>query len=198
LDLLEKARMLTYHRRRLGQPPLKELGWRNAQSQALRFDALCRWGDLSDKIVLDLGCGHGDLKPYLDARFSGVKYLGLDLMPEFVDEGRRRHGHLPDTHFLHADFLTTGLPEVDVVLACGSLNYKTENVLHPEQAIAKMWEIARFGVAFNLLDENVFESDQVLCGHDPDQILSFCRNLDPAAEIDHGYSEEDFTILMRR
>jgi SAM-dependent methyltransferase len=198
MDVLDKARMLTYHRRRLGQAPLKELGWRDAFSQASRFAALCRWGDLSDKIVLDLGCGHGDLKPYLDARFTGVKYLGLDLMPEFIDEARRRHGHLPDAHFMHADFLTTGLPEVDVVMACGSLNYKTENVLHPCQAIARMWEVARLGVAFDLLDEGAFESDQVLCGRDPDQMLSFCRDLDPAAEIDHGYSPEDFTILMRR
>ena len=85
MDVLDKARMLTYHRRRLGQAPLKELGWRDAFSQASRFAALCRWGDLSDKIVLDLGCGHGDLKPYFDARFAGV------------DEVRRRHGHLPDS-----------------------------------------------------------------------------------------------------
>lgn len=47
-------------------------------------------------------------------------------------------------------------------------------------------------------DPYLFESDQVLCGRDPDQMLSFCRDLDPAAEIDHGYSPEDFTILMRR
>jgi SAM-dependent methyltransferase len=198
MDLQEITRMLAYHGRRLGQAPLKELGWRNAQSQALRFDALCRWGDLSGKVVLDLGCGHGDLKSYLDQRFTGVEYLGLDLMKEFVDEAKRRYGHLPDTRFLHADFMNIDLAEVDVVLACGSLNYKTENVLHAEQVIARMWNIARLGVAFNLLDEHVFESDVVLCGHDPDQILSYCRNLDPSAEIDHDYSPEDFTILMRR
>ncbi|MBK9577001.1 MAG: class I SAM-dependent methyltransferase [Fibrobacterota bacterium] len=198
MDILETARMITFHRRRLGQAPLKQLGWRDAHSQIVRFDALCRWGDLSGKVVLDLGCGHGDLKPHLDARFSDLKYLGLDIMPEFVEEARRRYGHLPDTHFLQANFLTTGLPDVDVVLACGSLNYWTENVLHPEPTILKMWEIAKLGVAFNLLDENEFASDQVLCGHDPDQILSFCRNLDPTAELDHGYSPEDFTILMRR
>lgn len=198
MDLLDKARMITFHRRRLGQSPLKELGWRDAHSQHVRFSALCRWGDLSGKVVLDLGCGHGDLKPFLDTRFPGVKYLGLDLMPEFVQEAARRHGHLPDTHFLHADFLTATLPEVDVVLACGSLNYRTDNVLHPEAAIARMWEIARSGVAFNLLDESEFEPSLSLCGYDPDQILSFCRNLDPDARILQDYSPEDFTILMRR
>jgi SAM-dependent methyltransferase len=198
VELLEKARILTYHRRRLGREPLKELGWRDRDSQERRFEALCRWGDLSGCTVLDLGCGHGDLKPYLDARFRDIKYLGIDFLPEFVAEAARRHGHLPDTHFLQADFLNTGLPEVDIAVACGSLNYKTENVLFPYSAIVRMWEVAARGVAFNLLDANVFEEDPVLGGHDPDEIHGFCRNLDPDAEIVDDYSPEDFTILMRK
>ncbi len=55
MDHLETARIATYHRRRAGLAPLKELGWRTPESQRLRFDALCRWGDLSGLVVLDLG-----------------------------------------------------------------------------------------------------------------------------------------------
>ena len=198
MEILEKARILTYHRRRLGTSDHAELGWRSRANQRARFDAICRWGDMSGCTVLDLGCGHGDLKPFLDRRFAGVKYLGVDFLPEFVAEARRRYGHMPDTHFLQADFLNTGLPEVDVVVACGSLNYKTENVLFPYSAIARLWEAASRGVAFNLLDDRDLGDDSVLAGYDPDEILSFCRNLDPEAEILRDYSPEDFTILMRR
>jgi trans-aconitate methyltransferase len=198
MDPQETARILTYHRRRAGLAPLKELGWRTPESQRLRFDALCRWGALSDLAVMDLGCGHGDLLPYLNGRFADISYLGVDLLPEFVEEAARRHGHLPNVAFLQADFLTVSLPEADVVFACGSLNYKTENVLHPFQAIARMWEIARRGVAFNALDADVFEPDTFLQAHDRDELFSFCRNLDPEATLITDYSPEDFTILMHK
>ena len=56
------------------------------------------------------------------------------------------------TAFIQTDFLTAILPQVDVVVARGSLNYKTENVLHPFQAIERMWEIARRGEGLQRLD----------------------------------------------
>jgi len=198
MDPIETARIATYHRRRAGRAPLKALGWRTAESQRLRFEALCRWGDLSGLEVLDLGCGHGDILPYLNGRFSNISYLGVDLLPEFVEEANRRHGHLANARFVLTDFLTGVLPEVDVVIACGSLNYKTENVLHPLQAIERMWELARRGVAFNVLDADVFEPDPFLQAHDRDEVFSFCRNLDPEATLVTDYSPEDFTVLMRR
>lgn len=198
MDLIEKARVVSWHRSRLGASPLRELGWRSRESQELRFEALCRWGSLSGCTVLDLGCGHGDLKPWLDGRFADIRYLGLDLLPEFVAEARRRHGDKPDTHFLVADFLATGLPDVDVVFACGSLNYRSENLLFPFSAIARMWESAARGIAFSMLDGRAFEADALLRGHDPDEILAYCRNLDPNAQMVTDYSSEDFTVLMRR
>lgn len=198
MELLEKARVMTYHRRRLGSSDHVELGWRSRANQRMRFEALCRWGNMSGSSVMDLGCGHGDLKPFLDERFENVRYLGIDFLPEFVLEAIRRHGNLPGTHFLQADFMNTGLPEVDLVVACGSLNYKTENVLFAYSAISRMWEAASRGVAFNMLDDRLLGDDSILAGYDPDEILSFCRNLDPEAEIVRDYSPEDFTILMRK
>lgn len=198
MEILEKVRVMTYHRRRLGSSDHLELGWRNRESQDLRFDALCRWGDMSGMSVMDLGCGHGDLKPFLDERFEAVRYLGIDFLPEFVQEATRRHGNLPDTHFLKADFTNTGLPDVDVVVASGSLNYRTENVLFAYSTIARIWEVAARGVAFNMLDAEAVGDEGILAGYAPDEILSFCRNLDPEAEIVRDYSPEDFTILMRR
>jgi SAM-dependent methyltransferase len=198
MDLFEKAAILQYHRRRIGDPGRCALGWRSADSQRLRFDVLCRVGDMSGCKVLDLGCGHGDLKRFLDQRFADVAYLGVDHMPEFIDEARRRHGHLPHTGFVQADMLNAVFPEVDYVLASGALSYRSRNALYPYNAIRQMWEAATRGLAFNLLDANVFEANHVLCGQDPDAILAFCRTLDPAAELVTGYVADDFTILMRR
>lgn len=198
MNLVEKARVQAFHRARLGKPPLTELGFRNADSQLLRFETLCKWGDMSGALILDLGCGHGDLRPFLAERYAATQYLGVDFLKEFVEVAQERHGHLPDTQFLQADFLSVGLPQVDIAIASGSLNYRSDNELHPWQAISRMWECARRGVAFNLLDARHFEADAILCGYDPDEVLRFCRQLDPAAELVTGYLPDDMTVLMRR
>lgn len=198
MNLLEKARVQAFHRARFGAPPLTELGYRNADSQLLRFETLCQWGDMSGALILDLGCGHGDLRPFVAARYAATQYLGVDFLKEFIAVAQERHGHWPDTQFLQADFLSVGLPEVDIAIASGSLNYRSDNALHPWQAISRMWECARRGVAFNLLDARHFAADEVLCGYDPDEVLAFCRQLDPAAELITGYLRDDMTVLMRR
>jgi SAM-dependent methyltransferase len=198
MDLLEKATVLQYHRRRIGEPDVRALGWRSVDSQRLRFDVLCRIGDLSGRKVMDLGCGYGDLKPFLDQRFADVAYLGIDHMPEFIDEARRRHGHLPRTGFVQADILNAVFPEVDYVLASGAMCYRSRNALYPYNLIRQMWDAAQCGIAFNLLDANVFVASDVLGGQHPEEILAFCRTLNPAAELVTGYLADDFTLLMRR
>lgn len=43
--------------------------------------------------VLDIGCGLGDLIPFMQARgFTITRYMGLDLVQAFVDECARRYG----------------------------------------------------------------------------------------------------------
>lgn len=198
MHLFEKAAILRYHRDRIGDPARCALGWRTPDSQRLRFEVLCQVGDMSGCKVLDLGCGHGDLKPFLDERFAEVNYLGVDYMPEFIDEAARRYGRLPRTAFMHADMLNAVLPEAGYVLASGAMSYRSSNALYPYNFIRQMWEAATRGVAFNLLDASVFKADHVLCGQDPEAILAFCRTLDPRADIVTGYVADDFTVLMRR
>ena len=87
---------------------------------------------------------------------------------------------------------------MDVVIASGSLNYKSNNPFHPWECISRMWEAANKGIVFNLLDAGNFETDTVLCGYDPKKVLTFCRYLDPSAQIFSGYLPDDFTMVMRK
>lgn len=198
LDTKGTARIQDFHRYRLGLTPQKELGWADQDSQLARFGAICSWGDLSDCTVLDFGCGYGDLRPFINDRFENVNYLGVELMPEFINEAILRYGEIPNTSFIQGEFLKLDLPQVDVVLASGSLSYRNENPLHTQITLSRMWEIASKGIAFNMLDASVSESNSVVVSRDPEQILAYCRNLDPNAELVTGYLPEDFTILMRK
>ena len=196
MNLIEKATVQAFHRKRLGNNELVELGFRNADSQVKRFENICAWGDMSGCCVMDLGCGYGDLKPFLDSQFSNITYLGIDFLKEFIAGANARYGHLPDTQFIQADFLTTGLPQVDIVIASGSLNYRSENQLHPWQTISRMWELATMGIAFNLLDANAFAADDILCGYPIQKTTSFCEQLTTDIKILTGYLPDDFTVHM--
>lgn len=198
MDLIEKATVQGFHRSRLGADNMRALGYRDSDSQQQRFLAMLNWGDLKACSILDLGCGFGDLRPFLAEHYADTIYLGIDFLKEFVDEAQQRYGHLPNTQFFQADFLTAGLPEVDCVIASGSLNYRSKNELHPWQSISKMWEIAQKGVILNLLDARYFQATTLLSGYQPQQVLDFCRQLDPHAELLDGYLPDDFTIFMRK
>lgn len=198
MDLIEKAIVQGFHRSRIGNDSMRALGYRDAESQQQRFLAMLDWGSLDACSVLDLGCGYGDLRPFLAEHYTDTIYLGVDFLKEFVDEAHERYGHLANTQFFQADFLTVGLPEVDCVIASGSLNYRSKNELHPWQTISKMWEVAQKGVIINLLNARHFEAGTLLGGYDPEQVLTFCRQLDPNARLRDDYLPDDFTIYMHK
>lgn len=198
MHLLEKATVQSFHRQRLTLDEMQALGYRDQESQQRRFETLARWGDFSNCSVLDLGCGFGDLRPFLADRFTNTIYLGIDFLKEFVEAASKKYGDLPNTQFFQADFLTAGLPEVDCVIASGSLNYRSENELHPWQSISRMWEIAQKGIVFNLLDAQYFRETSLLRGYHPDDVLAFCQQLDPHAELHRGYLPDDFTLFLRK
>lgn len=74
---IEKATIIHYHRHRIesypNEPP-ETLGWKDDESQIRRFEALSSVGDLKDCVVLDVGCGYGCLKTYLNHNFSDFTY----------------------------------------------------------------------------------------------------------------------------
>jgi trans-aconitate methyltransferase len=74
-------------------------------------------GDLSGCTLLDIGCGYGDLKRYLNQIYSNFTYIGIDQMPEFISEAKNRYGDCPDTYFYETYFTTVEFPNVDYVIA---------------------------------------------------------------------------------
>jgi SAM-dependent methyltransferase len=198
MDLIERANVIGFHRRRLGGTLLHALGWRSEASQQLRFETLCAIGDLNHSTVLDLGCGYGDLRAFLGSRYADFVYLGLEQMTEFVDEAQNRYSHLPNTHFLQVDFLNVVFPKVDYALASGAFGYRSSNSLYPFDVISELWGAVSKGLAFNMLDASVFQENDILAGRDVEDVMSFCRCLDPNAELVRGYLPDDFTVLMRR
>lgn len=201
MTLLEKATIIHYHRHRIGEcesGTVGALGYRGEESQTKRFEALAAVGDLNDCSVLDAGCGHGDLKGWLDTRFHGFSYVGIDQMAEFVVEARSRYGQRPSCYFCIADFTEAELPQADYVFASGVLGYRCADASFHFSMIEKLYRAAGRAFAFNMLDAEKFPAHPLLVGHDADEVAVFCKSLSPDVRLVRGYLEDDFTVLMYR
>lgn len=189
-----------YHRQRIkqyGPGGAEALGWARPEGQQVRFQVLTQIGDLAHRSVLDAGCGHADLYPYLRQRYAGVQYHGIEQMPELLAVARARYRHAADITLSSGDFLRTPLPAADYVLASGALNYRSRDPRFIYQAIEKLYGSCRIGLGFNLLSWEP-PNGGPLAAYEPAKVLAFCRQLAPRAELLEGYWEGDFTVFVYR
>lgn len=173
------------------------LYWSSREVQELRFQHLASIGIAAGDSVLDVGCGFGDFKRWSEERGSPLDYTGLDLSTDLLAEARLLHedgsffvGELFDIDFEEQQF--------DWVILSGALN---ENLLdggdYARRVIARMYQLCRYGVAFNLLDARHLNAHD-LQSHQPEVMLAWCREITPDCTLIDDYLDNDFTIFMRR
>ena len=195
----QRKRIVDRHRdslKRYGYHP-NALYWSSREIQEIRFTVLAEIGIESGESILDVGCGFGDFKSWFKKQRGALNYTGIDLSPDLLTEARKRH---PDAQFLEGDLFDMSFAgqSFDWVVLSGALN----EPLHDEgsyayQMIARMFELCRRGVAFNLLDARHLRAPD-LQSHQPEEVLSYCRSLSPDCTLRDDYLKNDFTIYMRR
>ena len=153
-------------------------------------------GNLDGYTLLDIGCGYGDLKKYLDQRHSDFTYIGIDQMQQFISEAKKRYSGCPATYFYQTDFAAVEFPEVDFVIASGAFGYRCTNSNFHFEMIRKMYTAASRAVAFNMLDAACFPEHDLLIGHDLERVVAFCQQLSHRVEVISGYLVDDFTVFM--
>jgi trans-aconitate methyltransferase len=201
MNIIEKATIRRYHQDRLhrfGAGAVEALGWKGEKSQRKRFDVIAEVINPSGCTLLDIGCGVGDLKAYLDERFGPFYYTGVDQMPEFIADAKRRYAYHENAYFFETDFSKIDLPKVDFITASGALGYRVDDETFYFEMIAKMYLAAEKTVVFNMLETSAFEDHPLLKGHDRSRIESFCRKLCRNVTVVSGYLPDDFTVVMSR
>jgi len=209
MHFIDKLKIKYYHHKRAkifeGNSPRVQ-GWHSLAAQQNRFQALCQPLDLINKSILDLGCGYGDLKRYIDKLNSQQlasshnisSYIGIDQHNAFIKSARLQFLRTANTEFINADFSNMTLPKVDIVMASGSLNYYCREKDYLHKLIIAMYKSAHYAVAFNLLDNRYFTSSKFLIAHEPQEILEFCRLICVNSQLIDHYENNDFTIIMKR
>ena len=185
-------------------PTPRGVDWRDAESQALRFDTLLELiadggPDLS---INDYGCGYGALLDFLARRQGEFEYLGYDVSEAMIAQARARH-----SGDRRASFITDAaeLRPADYTVASGIFNVRLDQPLEQWRAyvletLDKLALLSRRGFAFNALtahaDPERMRGD--LYYADPAELLDYClRHYSRDVALRHDYPLYEFTVTVR-
>lgn len=179
------------------------VGWRDEESQRLRFDKLIEVIDPSSGpyVINDLGCGYGAFCEHLIMRNVPVsRFRGYDISSAMIAQARNR------VHMEAAEFIQSAAikDEGDYGFACGIFNVRMsapedEWLNHILQALDNIYETSRRGFAFNLLTSYVDWKEPHLFYGDPRYFFDYCkRKYSRYVTLLHNYKLWEWTILVWR
>jgi SAM-dependent methyltransferase len=137
--------------------------WPNAADARTRYRIMLdviRPSGRSSVRFLDLGCGASHLYEFLhEIQRTDIEYTGIDLSPEFIGLSRRK---FPDLPYYCLDILDPAIevPTFDYVAMNGVFTEKRslsfdEMWEFVQAMLARAFEIASVGIAFNVMSKHV-------------------------------------------
>ena len=197
IDPVDVAYIIKYHKELISKYPQDDnltMGWA-IDSQNVRFKILSEIDDLNNKSILDIGCGNAMLYDYLIQLYPNFRYVGLDLIDEFLNNAMKRLFNKIDVNFYKGNFMSEQLPLLDYYIVSGAFNYKNSNPLFIFQSIQHLFNSSRFGLGFNLLS-NVPSNQQIAVAYNKQMIFEFCKILTPKCKLIDDYLENDYTLFL--
>lgn len=186
-----------------GETP-KGVDWNGEESQALRFEQLCKIIDDRSQFSLnDLGCGYGALHDFLNSRFSGFSYSGVDVSESMIRSAGRRYSGMSQARFVHSSE-----PDrvADYGIASGIFNVRlgrsdAEWREYVESALDILDRTSRIGFSFNCLTSysDAEKMRDYLYYADPCALFELCkRRYSRNVALLHDYGLYEFTVLVRK
>lgn len=198
MNIIDRITINRFHDDRgkeFGVGTVEALGWPDSESQRIRFEVLSKIENLDGLTLMDAGCGHGDLYPFLLAKYPAINYVGIDNNAALLDIAIERYGNDKQAKFLLGDFTTADLDEVDYILCSGALSYSNRDPDFIKNIITKLFTACKLGLGFNLLNK-VKNPGGILVAYDPAEIMDSCRHLTDSVQIRQNYLPDDFTVFL--
>lgn len=197
-DRLETIKRYSMRYKEFGYSP-KSLGWDKGK-QDVRFNVLTSHYDFTDKAVLDVGCGFGDLNKTLFNKYGNrYSYLGIDLVPDLISEARERYTR-NGIDFNACDFLAVELErDFDYVVASGIFNHRlsaANNYELIEATMAKAFSVARDGLAFDFLSDKVDYQLEHTFHSSPEKILAMAYKYSRNVVLRNDYMPFEFAVFI--
>jgi len=142
----------------------KGVDWPNESDARKRYQVMCdlikpeqRANNVS---LLDFGCGASHLYEYMMSRGDAdITYAGLDISPKFIALSKSK---FPKNQYFCADLLLDKdtIPAFDYVVMNGVFTEKRELAFDEmeeyfQNLVAAAFELARIGLAFNVMSKHV-------------------------------------------
>ena len=166
--------------------------------QHLRYDALTSHIKRDGFSVLDYGCGLAHLKAYLDGQFSEYCYRGVDIVPEFVEEVRKKY---PDAQVSLIGSHEDLIEPIDHVVISGAFNLVGEEsaeayLARVQNALAHLFELCRVSLSVDFMTDQV-DFMQPRAHHvNVEAMYTFVREkLSRRLRVDQSYMPYEFAIV---
>lgn len=178
----------------------KTLGWHSKRAAEQRYKQIVADINFNRKSILDIGCGFGDIIPFIQKKTRIFEYTGVDVIPEFVREARKLH---PKHKFVVGDYFANPIEKkYDIIIANGSLNSNVAgNMQFRQKAIRTMFDHVNESLVFNMAGKypqpkttkrsNVWFAD-------PLEVLKFCLTLSPKITFINYPRRREFSIILRK
>lgn len=177
------------------------VGWKDKESQFLRFEMLFRELSVKGKKILDLGCGFGNLIEYLDNKADGnFTYIGVDISKAHLEIARQKYTK-HNVEFREGDIsgLSFEESEVDIVVESGMLSYKlSDNMEYTEKVLRESYRIASEAVSFNFLTDRVDYELEKNFHYSPEKLLVTALELTPDVCLYNDYPLYEFTLVLKK
>ena len=160
-------------------------------------DVLLRNIDLKGKSYLDVGCGLGDLVPYLNERTSGdFEYIGIDISDELLKDAISVHKK-ENIKFILGDIFDLNLPNVDIALNSGALSFKLPGMKsYAKATIERMYDLSSEVISLNFLSKYVDFELEKNQHYYPESIYKWAKALSSNINLLYDYPLHEFTIQI--
>ena len=187
-----------YYQKRLamGYRDYRALGWESDEAQKMRFAVLTDNLDLEGCRLLDDGCGLGHLYDYLVGFDLNIAYIGIDFIPEMIEQARILH---PEVDFLVQDIFSH-IPEqpYDYIYASGKFNLRIDdNMDLLDKTLMRMRTLCRRAVVLNLLSDESQDMEEGYFYYSSAEVSVLVRRYFESLQVISGYLHNDFTIVCR-
>ncbi|OAI38760.1 hypothetical protein AYO39_00855 [Actinobacteria bacterium SCGC AG-212-D09] len=165
------------------------------ESLQVRYSVLSEVGDMTDKSVLEVGCGFGDLGAFLCERYERLRYHGVDISGRMVEEARRAY---PALNFdVGTVFGVPASPTYDFVIAQGIFYLLREDpVARMRETLEQMFARASEAVAVTTLSTwgQQYHPDEFRI--DPKAALELADSLTRRVVLRHDYHPGDLALYL--
>ncbi len=187
--------------RKFGDDP-RGVNWRDKEAQYLRFEILTGLGDLNGYRLHDVGCGLAHFRDFLAATAPGCVYVGSDISAQMIAAARARSDGSAQLYV--ADILASTEPWMGADYVVNSGVFTVRGSANPEEwwvfvqsYIRRMFDLARVGIAFNIMTSHVDYRDDHLFYMDPGEVLGFCaKALSRKVVIRHDYPLWEYMVYV--